>query len=581
MARREPESSESTGPTPGLIRFLYATAAINGAAILVVEILGAKMLSPFMGTSHFVWTAQIGVTLVALAAGYYLGGRWVDASPNLANLYYAVLAAAVYLCATIPLVKPVCFACLNMNLAVGSLLASAFLFLVPLALLAMTLPFLTRVLTQTVDEVGGNVGRLSAISTIGSVAGTSLIGYVLIPNVHNSVTMLATAAVLIMLATAYLLTWGRKPVGGLLVGVLTISSLFGFAGWVRTMKPLASSYRVQFANGSSMAVPQRQLARENSNFGELLVVERDFPVEMLSGTNAVNYATRHNTAILKRRIYLNDLLTQNEYDPVERKSLNLFTEMLHGLARAYTPDLNSALCIGMGVGIVPMRLAEEKVEVDVAEINPVIVPLAEKWFDFDRRAIRRLHLEDGRLVLNKARQTGEKWDTIILDAFLGESSPSHLMTTGAFQTVADCLTDGGTLIINSFGRDVGEAAAMDPASRVFNQSRDFLTVSLYRTLRTITDFKDVRIHAAGGGNVFFVVAKRKLPAAVPAFDFSDSHVYLREHYDTRSRPSAALERTWTVDPAMGMVLTDDFNPVEIRDAVNRESLRRDLAKRLQ
>ncbi len=581
MARREPESSESTGPTPGLIRFLYATAAINGAAILVVEILGAKMLSPFMGTSHFVWTAQIGVTLIALAAGYYLGGRWVDASPNLANLYYAVLAAAVYLCATIPLVKPVCFACLNMNLAVGSLLASAFLFLVPLALLAMTLPFLTRVLTQTVDEVGGNVGRLSAISTIGSVAGTSLIGYVLIPNVHNSVTMLGTAAVLILLATAYLLTWGRKPVGGLLVGVLTISSLFGFAGWVRTMKPLASNYRVQFANGSSMAVPQRQLARENSNFGELLVVERDFPVEMLSGTNAVNYATRHNTAILKRRIYLNDLLTQNEYDPVERKSLNLFTEMLHGLARAYTPDLNSALCIGMGVGIVPMRLAEEKVEVDVAEINPVIVPLAEKWFDFDRRAIRRLHLEDGRLVLNKARQTGEKWDTIILDAFLGESSPSHLMTTGAFQTVADCLTDDGTLIINSFGRDVGEAAAMDPASRVFNQSRDFLTVSLYRTLRTITDFKDVRIHAAGGGNVFFVVAKRKLPAAVPAFDFSDSHVYLREHYDTRSRPSAAMERTWTVDPAMGMVLTDDFNPVEIRDAVNRESLRRDLAKRLQ
>ena len=581
MARREPESSESTGPTPGLIRFLYATAAINGAAILVVEILGAKMLSPFMGTSHFVWTAQIGVTLIALAAGYYLGGRWVDASPNLANLYYAVLAAAVYLCATIPLVKPVCFACLNMNLAVGSLLASAFLFLVPLALLAMTLPFLTRVLTQTVDEVGGNVGRLSAISTIGSVAGTSLIGYVLIPNVHNSVTMLATAAVLILLAAAYLLTWGRKPVGGLLVGVLTISSLFGFAGWVRTMKPLASNYRVQFANGSSMAVPQRQLARENSNFGELLVVERDFPVEMLSGTNAVNYATRHNTAILKRRIYLNDLLTQNEYDPVERKSLNLFTEMLHGLARAYTPDLNSALCIGMGVGIVPMRLAEEKVEVDVAEINPVIVPLAEKWFDFDRRAIRRLHLEDGRLVLNKARQTGEKWDTIILDAFLGESSPSHLMTTGAFQTVADCLTDDGTLIINSFGRDVGEAAAMDPASRVFNQSRDFLTVSLYRTLRTITDFKDVRIHAAGGGNVFFVVAKRKLPAAVPAFDFSDSHVYLREHYDTRSRPSAAMERTWTVDPAMGMVLTDDFNPVEIRDAVNRESLRRDLAKRLQ
>ncbi len=65
-----------------LRRYLYFTAAITGAAILIVEILGARMLSPYVGTSHFVWTAQIMVTLAALAAGYYAGGRLVDLSPK-------------------------------------------------------------------------------------------------------------------------------------------------------------------------------------------------------------------------------------------------------------------------------------------------------------------------------------------------------------------------------------------------------------------------------------------------------------------------------------------------------------------
>ena len=63
---------------PALRAFLYITAAITGAVILIVEILGAKLLSPYLGTSHFVWTSQIAVTLVALSFGYYAGGWLVD-----------------------------------------------------------------------------------------------------------------------------------------------------------------------------------------------------------------------------------------------------------------------------------------------------------------------------------------------------------------------------------------------------------------------------------------------------------------------------------------------------------------------
>src|SRR6476620_57393 len=96
----------------GLRRFLYLTAAITGAAILVVEILGAKMLSPYVGTSHFVWTAQIAVTLVALATGYYVGGRLVDRTPRVSHLYWSILFASLYLSLTVLACEPVAYWCL-------------------------------------------------------------------------------------------------------------------------------------------------------------------------------------------------------------------------------------------------------------------------------------------------------------------------------------------------------------------------------------------------------------------------------------------------------------------------------------
>src|SRR5262245_9392825 len=94
--------TQGTGDAPPLSaaqrRYFYLTTAIAGAAVMIIESLGAKMLAPYIGTSHFVWTAQIAVTLAALAAGYYLGGRWVDRTPHPTPLYVGLLVAGLYLC---------------------------------------------------------------------------------------------------------------------------------------------------------------------------------------------------------------------------------------------------------------------------------------------------------------------------------------------------------------------------------------------------------------------------------------------------------------------------------------------------
>lgn len=519
MKKVVPASVPTELPT-GKRRYLYFTAAITGAAIMVVEILGAKMLAPYVGTSHFVWTAQIAVTLVALAAGYYAGGSLVDHSPRLERMYAGILAAAVYLCLAVLVVEPVAYWCLDFRLALGTLIASLFLFFVPLALLAMVGPFFVRVLTSSVSGVGSNVGRLTAISTLGSFVGTALIGYALIPFFPNSVTMFGTAVVLMLIATGYFVIWARRktvPAG--------IAVVVGIAlGAAAVQKDRQGRF-----------TRMEELARRNSPFGLLQVLQEQ------NGT---------------RRYYLNDYLTQNTYDVKEKKSVSMFTYMLHKLARAYTPELKEVLCIGLGIGIVPMQFAREGARVDAVEINPEVVPVAEKFFDLERAKLN-IHFGDGRYFLNKAKK---QYDAIILDAFLGDSSPSHLLTREAFGEMRRVLKPDGVLVINSFGD--------------FSRGRDFFTASVDKTLRAV--FGSVRIHNDGlHGNTLFVASARERLEIVHPPILEDVH------RDALSQVVAALDGLRETNPESGRVLTDDFNPVEFYDAANRERIRKDLANRIR
>ena len=514
--KNKPAAPVTADLAPGLRRYLYITAAVTGGAIMIVEILGAKMLSPYLGTSHFVWTAQIAVTLVALACGYYAGGWLVDRALRPGRMYAGILAAGVYLALCIPFVEHVAYKFLDFKLAVGSLLSSAFLFFIPLSLLAMVGPFFIRVLTSSLSGVGGNVGRLSAISTFGSFIGTVLIGYLLIPFLPNSITMYFTALLLMVIAAIYFLGWGRKAGGTIPApATLLIAGALGYFGI--HAEPSRDSYSVE-------------LFRGNSNFGLLQVIQqKDGP----------------------HRYYLNDYLTQNTYDTNQQKSISMFTYMLHDLARAYAPRTDDVLCIGMGIGIVPMDFARDGVKVDVVEINPAVVPVAEKFFNFDSSKVK-LHIGDGRYFVNRSTN---QYDAVILDAFLGDSCPSHLMTRENFAAIRRILKPEGVLVINTFA---------NPDLQV-----DFFSASLYKTLTNT--FTSVRLHHGRNGNSLFVASARPKLAILhpPTYD----HVYaavreqVRDAFNTIREPN--LDH--------GRVLTDDYNPVEYYDAANRESLRKTLA----
>jgi spermidine synthase len=511
-------SAPQTPSLPSALRsYLYITAAVTGGAIMIVEILGAKMLAPYFGSSHFVWTAQIAVTMVALAAGYYAGGRLVDRTPDPAVVYKAIIFAACYLCLSGLLVEKIAYWALQFNLATGSFICAVVLFFLPLCLLAMVGPIFVRVLTDSVAFVGSNVGRLTAISTVGSFGGTILIGYVLIPLLPNAVSMYLTAAVLLLVGVGYFVIVRRRITTALMV-MMAAGMALGFAG-VRHRPAYAQAIEIDHAN---------------SHFGVLQVL--DDPKT-------------------HRRYLLNDYLMQDSYDPSTRQSLSAFTEILYLLGRGYTPHIDHVLCIGMGVGIMPMQFARDGAEVDAVEINPAVVPLATRHFDLDTNRVRVV-VGDGRYYLNECTK---KYDTVILDAFVGDSMPTHLFTRETFQQIRDILRPGGTLVINSLGN--------------LSAGKTFCTASIEKTLRDV--FPSVRVHVnpneKGVTNVFFVAGN------TPDRKLDEARCRSRTHPDVRDQIIATLSCTAETNPFEGQILTDQHNPVEFYDATNREEMRRRMA----
>ena len=268
----------------------------------------------------------------------------------------------------------------------------------------------------------------------------------------------------------------------------------------------------------------------NSNFGMLQVLQvKDSPL----------------------RSYLNDYLTQNTYDTNLHQSISMFTYMLHMLAQAYTPRIDDVLCIGLGVGIVPMEFARDGATVDVVEINPAVVSVAAKFFELKPERLN-ISIGDGRWFVNRA---AKRYDTIILDAFLGDSCPSHLMTREAFTGMRRNLKPEGTLVINTFSD--------------FGTGQDFFAASLSKTLKDV--FPSVRIHKGEYGNTLFVASSNPRLAILHPPNFE------RVNSNCASQVRDAFETLRETHPAHGIVLTDDFNPVEFYDARNRENLRRYLA----
>ena len=177
---------------------LELIAFVGGSVVMVLELIGARILAPYLGNSIFVWTSIIGIILAALSLGYHLGGRLSAQKPTLQTLAGILLVAGVLITITAIIKTPILELASNLGVRGGSVVATLLLFAPASVILGMISPYAIRLKITDVESSGGVAGNLYAISTIGSIVGTFLAGFVLVPLFGSSQLLYGLSGVLIL-----------------------------------------------------------------------------------------------------------------------------------------------------------------------------------------------------------------------------------------------------------------------------------------------------------------------------------------------------------------------------------------------
>lgn len=381
---------------------------VSGASTLAAELTGARLLAPWFGASNLVWTNVIGLTLIYLSLGYWLGGKVADRYPDPRMLGGVVIVAAITV-AILPLVlTPVfgaaqgAFADLSAGAFVASFVGTMLMFLVPITLLGTVSPWAIRLSVTDVRSAGSVAGRLYAISTVGSIVGTFLPVLVLIPAFGTRRTLILVAAVL-ALAAVPLLGARAVPVPLLLAGMLALPA------------------------GTIKQVPgERVLFEDESAYQYVQVVEAPDGERILRLNEgwALHSVVPPGGAVL----------TGGYWDAF------LTLPVLAGRHDARIAVLGNA----GGTTARQMRLRWPGVKVDGVEIDPVVSRAGAAYLDMAGPNLT-VHDADARFWLAGDRGP---FDAVVVDAYTQPYIPFHLATVEFFRLVRDRLTPNGLVAIN-------------------------------------------------------------------------------------------------------------------------------------
>ncbi|HXT19960.1 MAG TPA: fused MFS/spermidine synthase, partial [Thermoanaerobaculia bacterium] len=387
------------------VRF-YWVVAVCGAVIMALEILASRVLAPAFGNSVYVWGSIISVFLAALAAGYRLGGRLADREPSLAALgrlvLLAALSQALLLFAGAPLVAAL--GRWTGGSPGGTLVATTLLFGPASLLLATVSPYAIRLAARDLAALGDTAGRLFALSTAGSLVGTLGCTFVLIPLMQ------------------------LQPLLALLVGITTLTALVALGGaWRREAwsHALAGALLVATAvKGVRPApLPPLTLYAGITPYQSLAVSDVD-DRRVLTSNGTLHSATMRATG-----------------EP------GLAYLRASALTALFAPRMQRALMLGMGSGSVGTYLQRRiaGLEVDYVDVDPEVPRLARRFFGFADGPRSRVHVDDARRYL---ANSGERWDLIVADTYVGLSVPFHLTTAEFMAEVARHLDEGGVFALN-------------------------------------------------------------------------------------------------------------------------------------
>ena len=518
---------------------------IAGGVLLGLEIASSRVLAPLFGNSLYVWGSLIGIVLAGLSTGYWLGGVVADRYPT-PRLLVGLLGVGALLVLGIPFVDGWILDRVvdwDPGPRLNPVIATILLFGVPSVVLGSVSPVAVRLKARSIEKLGRTAGRLFAVSTAGSIAGTFLTSFWLIPELGTD-QVLASAAVALILAAA---------------GVALVERLVIAFALALTLAGASVGAVVSLAPDKGGTVAASQLRNWSPVYRQRSLEDRAGGIEETQSGYKILHtkdSQYHRIAVVEddtsRYLRFDSSFQSGMYVDDPFRTRFVYSDYLE-LSFAYRAQTQRILYVGLGGGSAPKRTWRDfpGVRIDVVELDPEVVDIAYTFFELPRDPRLAVEVEDGRRYVSSHKGP---WDVIVVDAFYSDSIPFHLATREFLELARSRLTPGGLVVTNIIG------AVRGPDSRLFR--------SMLRTYRAV--FPTVAIHPVLDAGAKDLESVRNI-IVVAGDGAAPSKQFLLERWrEVRRRSPGAPDLVAAINgrvdspvPTQDVpVLTDDYAPTD-------------------
>lgn len=470
---------------------------------MALELVGSRILAPFLGTSIFVWTSLIGVILASLSAGYWWGGIVADKDPSYKKLSSVIYPAGILIgltaAANSVILYPISISGLGPK--AGSIIATLFLFAPAAVLFGMVSPIAAKIKLNDLNCLGKDIGSLYALSTVGSILGTFAGGFYLISVFGSSLTLAIIA--LLTIFAAFIAYPGLKNIPSKIVPV-TFIALCVFA--VEIAKSSDETFRDIDTDYKRIWIVDKTDPKSNRPIRYLIDAPFGAQSEMFLDSNI-------------------------ELAAIYTKYYDLY--------KFFAPKSRHTLMLGGGAYSFPKYFIEtnKTAQMDVVEIDPELTELARQYFNLKDDPRMTLYSDDARVFLNK---TNKKYDAIFVDVFTATLSiPFHVITKEAIEKEYELLNEKGAVFTNIIAAIEG------------NKGKYFRAVfATYKNIFPQVYAFPIDVPDNGSATQNIMLVALKSPVLHPLTS-------------TDAELQTYLSHLWTKEiPEDSGIFTDDFAPVE-------------------
>ncbi|NTU98674.1 fused MFS/spermidine synthase [Candidatus Falkowbacteria bacterium] len=485
---------------------------LTGACVLVVEVVATRILSPYYGNTIFTVSSVISIVLAALSAGYYVGGKSADKNPS-EKAFYSIILLSGLSVMLLQVLTQMFLPSLGYSLptTTGPIISSLLLFFIPSFLLGMLSPYAIKLQVKNFPDegIGSISGGVFFWSTLGSIFGSLLAGFVLIPHFGVSQITISVAVLLVVVGLVPLVLMGvfkeriNKTKIFFVISLLLGSLLLSYRVYGSDVLYVHDGIyeRLSVYNGNLNGHPARFFTQDRSSSGAMYLDSDELPFK--------------------------------------------YTKY-YSLYKVFKPDLKNVLVIGGGVYSIPKVLLQElpDVRVDVSEIEPSLYDLAKKYFNVVESDRLVNYTDDGRRLLN---DTDKKYDMIFSDVYYSLFSvPAHFTTKEFFDIAKSRLSQDGVFVANL----IGDLSRQDE-SLIMSEIKTFQTVFPNSYFFAVE--KPDKIDSQ---NIIFVGWNSD-----KRIDFKSKKITNEKDQTIQTLGSKAIDLS-RFELSAYPILTDDFAPVE-------------------